>query len=88
MPKKKTRQKIRTSDPVLCSAVRFATESGLGLSLVRELLANGELPFKQLRQRRWILRSEALASLRKQTKLPARAPQKVQQHDAEIRAEA
>jgi hypothetical protein len=86
MPKKKTRQKIRTSDPVLCSAVRFATESGLGLSLVRELLANGELPFKLIRERRWILRSEGLAALRKQTK-PRPVAQKVHD-DAEIRAEA
>jgi hypothetical protein len=89
MAKKKNRQnqKFRGADPVLISAIRFSRESGLGVSLVTELLAAGELPFRLIRERRWILRSEALAALRKQTK-PRPAAEKVHHDAAEIRPEA
>ena len=87
MPKKKNRSKLRCSDPVLISAQEFAKQAGLGAVLTRQLVASGQLPYREINGRRWILRSEALAVLRKQSKAKP-AAKKVHDDAAEIRPEA
>jgi hypothetical protein len=67
MARKVRRQKLRFIDPVLISIPEFARGSGLGTSVVRQLVADGELPTRVIRARRWILRAEAVEWLRKQT---------------------
>ena len=66
MPRKVRRQKLRFIDPILVSVPEFARMSGLGDSVVRQLVADGELPTRVIRTRRWIVREEAVAWLRQQ----------------------
>jgi hypothetical protein len=63
---KQRRQKQRFIDPLLVSSVEFARMSGLSAGLIRQLVADGELPSRVIRGRGWILREEAVAWLRKQ----------------------
>jgi hypothetical protein len=65
-PRKIRRQKLRFIDPVLVSIPEFARMSGLGNSLTRQLVADGELPTRVIRSRRWIVRDAAVAWLRAQ----------------------
>jgi hypothetical protein len=60
------RQKLRFLDPVLVSIPEFARISGLGQSMTRRLIAEGELPSRRIAPRLWILREEAVAWLRQQ----------------------
>ena len=64
MPRKIRRQKLRFIDPLLVSIPEFSKLSGLGQSMVRQLILDGELPTRLIRERRWILREEAVARLR------------------------
>ena len=66
MPKKVRRQKLRFIDPLLISIPEFARMSGLGESMVRQLIGEGELPVRMIRGRRWIIRDEAVMWLRQQ----------------------
>jgi hypothetical protein len=66
MPRKIRRQKLRFIEPVLVSIPEFARMSGLGSSLTRQLVADGELPTRVIRSRNWIIRDAAVASLRAQ----------------------
>ena len=66
MVRKIRRQKLRFIDPVLISVPEFARMSGLGYSLTRTLVTDGELPTRVIRGRCWIIRDEAVAWLRKQ----------------------
>ena len=67
---KQSRQKLRFVDPLLCSAVEFSRMSGLSAGLIRQLVASGELPSRMIRDRRWILRAEAIEWLTKQVEEP------------------
>jgi hypothetical protein len=67
MARKIRRQKFRFIDPILVSIPEFARMSGLGYSVVRQLVADGDLPTRVIRARRWIIRDEAVAWLRRQT---------------------
>jgi excisionase family DNA binding protein len=60
------RQKLRFLDPVLVSIPEFARMSGLGQSMVRRLIAAGELPSRRIGSRLWIIREEAVAWLHQQ----------------------
>ena len=60
------RQKLRFIDPVLISVPEFTRMSGLGYSLTRQLVADGELPSRVIGARTWIIRDEAVQWLRKQ----------------------
>jgi len=62
-PRRPRRRKIRPVDAVLISIPAFSLESGLGASYVRKLIADGELPFRVIRGRKWIIRERALAWL-------------------------
>jgi hypothetical protein len=66
-PPKVRRQKLRFIDPVLISIPEFARMSGLGYSLSRQLVFDGELPSRRIGTRDWIIREDAVAWLRKQT---------------------
>jgi hypothetical protein len=58
--------KLRFIDPVLISMPEFARLSGLGHNLVRELAADGVLPVRIIKGRRWIVRDAAIEWLRTQ----------------------
>jgi hypothetical protein len=73
MAKKKRPGKLRFSDPILVSVPEFARLSGLGCCFTRQLVAEGKLPIRALGCRRWIIRDEAIAWLRKQPKPGAAA---------------
>ena len=60
------RQKLRFIEPVLVSIPEFARMSGLGNSLTRTLVADGELPVRVIRGRKWIIRDVAVEWLRAQ----------------------
>lgn len=64
--RRKPRKKLRWADPVFVSKPEFARISGLGKNLVDQLVADGTLPTCVIAKRRWILREEAIALLRKQ----------------------
>jgi hypothetical protein len=66
-PRKVRRQKLRFIDPVLISVPEFARMSGLGYSLTRQLVFDGELASRVIGSRHWIIRDEAVAWLRQQT---------------------
>jgi hypothetical protein len=66
MPRKVRRQKLRFIDPLLVSIPEFSRMSGLGESMVRQLIRDGELPTHGIRGRRWIIRDLAVEWLRKQ----------------------
>jgi hypothetical protein len=65
-PKLPRRSKLRFFDPVLVSIPEFARMSGLGESVTRQLVADGVLPIRVIRKRRWIIREDAVAWLRQQ----------------------
>jgi excisionase family DNA binding protein len=65
-PRKVRRQKLRFIDPVLISVAEFARLSGLGYSLIRQLVADGELPSRVIGTRTWIIREAGVAWLRQQ----------------------
>jgi hypothetical protein len=67
MARKVRRQKLRFIDPVLVSVPEFTRMSGLGYSVVRQLVADGELPTRVIRARRRIIRDKAVEWLREQT---------------------
>jgi len=67
MARKIRRRKLRFIDPVLVSIPEFARMSGLGYSVVRQLVADGELPTRVIRTRKWIIRDKAVEWLRAQT---------------------
>lgn len=69
--RRKRRQKLRFIDPVLVSTPEFARMSGLGYSYTRRLVADGVLPVRVIGSRKWIIRDEAVAWLRKQIEPPA-----------------
>jgi hypothetical protein len=60
------RRKFRSIAPVLVSAPEFSRLSGLGYSLVRQLVADGVLPVRMVGSRVWIIREPAVAWLCKQ----------------------
>jgi hypothetical protein len=60
------RRKIRILNPLLISIPEFARMSGLGDSFVRELVAEGELPVRVIRGRKWIIRDRAIEWLCRQ----------------------
>ena len=64
---------MRFVDPLLCSAVEFSRMSGLSAGLIRQLVASAELPSRMIRDRRWILRAEAIEWLRRQVGEPPTA---------------
>jgi excisionase family DNA binding protein len=66
MARRKIRMKLRFNNPVLVSIPQFARLSGLGESMIRQLLAEGELPVRKIGNRCWIIRDAAEAWLRKQ----------------------
>jgi hypothetical protein len=66
MTRKVRRQKLRFIDPVLVSIPEFSRMSGLGYSVVRQLVADGDLSVRVIGTRRWIIRDEAVAWLRQQ----------------------
>ena len=65
-PRKPKRQKLRFIDPLLVSIPEFARMSGLGVNLIRQLVADGVLPVRMIGNRVWIIRDEAVAWLRNQ----------------------
>jgi hypothetical protein len=65
-PRKPVRQKLRFIDPVLVSIPEFSRMSGLGQSLIRELVDDDTLPTRTIRDRVWIVREPAVAWLRSQ----------------------
>jgi hypothetical protein len=67
---KRKRSKLRFIDPLLVSSVEFSRMSGLSAGLIRGMVADGELPSRVIRGRRWILRSEAIQWLTKQVGQP------------------
>lgn len=60
------RQKLRFMDPVLASAAEFARISGLGYTLIRQLMHDGSLPSCRIGKRLWILREPAIEWLSRQ----------------------
>jgi hypothetical protein len=76
MPQKKRRRwptahaKKRFPNPILVSIPEFVRRSGLGHTLTRQLIEGGDgaLPVRVIGTRRWIIREEAEAWLRKQAK--------------------
>jgi predicted DNA-binding transcriptional regulator AlpA len=75
MPRKPRREKLRFIDPVLVSLPEFTRMSGLGRSVVRQLVEEGDLPVRTILKRRWIIRDAAIEWLRRQVEpsRPARA---------------
>jgi hypothetical protein len=65
-PRRTHNRKLRFLDPLLVSVPEFSRMAGLGQTLVRQLIADGELPTREIRGRKWILRAEAVEWLRKQ----------------------
>jgi hypothetical protein len=63
MAKKPRRQKLRFIDPLLVSVPEFARMSGLGQSLIRQLVDDGTLPHRMIGTRAWIIRQPAVAWL-------------------------
>jgi hypothetical protein len=60
------RRKLRFIDPILISIPEFSRISGLGYCFARQLVMDGEVPSRLIGTRRWVLRDEAVAWLRKQ----------------------
>ncbi len=63
MARKPRRQKLRFIDPLVVSIPEFSRMSGLGQSLVRQLVADGVLPSRVIGNRVWIIREPAVAWL-------------------------
>jgi hypothetical protein len=76
--RKVKRQKLRFFEPVLVSVPEFARISGLGYSMARRLVADGELPVRVIGTRTWIVREEAIAWLQKQVDATPRPPSRPQ----------
>ena len=62
--KKVTNSKF--TEPILISIPEFARLSGLSYSVVRQLVAQGELPLRVIRSRQWIIRAKAIEWLHKE----------------------